>query len=99
MPESKSHNTTANRIARKYKTEYNQEAGADIVTSKIVVEVEPPETVSEALAQLRGYRKPVYIAGTNQEAVDKALEITKGTSVGVMNNQGNIVKRSSRKTG
>jgi len=99
MPESKSHKTVANRIARKYNTEYNEGAGADIVTSQVAVEVEPPETMSDAMRQLRGYRKRVYIAGINQEAVEKALEITKGTTVGVMDSQGNILKRSTRKTG
>jgi len=99
MPESKSHTTTANRIARKYRTEYTEGPGADISTSRVAVEVEPPDTVSDAMVQLRGYRKPVYIAGTNQEAVEKALEVTKGTSVGVMDNQGNIVKRSTRERG
>ena len=97
MPESKSHKTTSNRIARKYRTEYNKGAGADIQSSQVVVEVEPPESVSDAMRQLLGYRKSVYIAGTNQEAVNKALEVTKGSTVGVMDSQGNIVKRSTRK--
>ena len=97
MPESRAHKTAANRIAQTYGTEYNDGPGADIQTSRLAVEVEPAETVSAAMAQLQGYRKPVYIAGTNQQAVEKALEITEGTTVGVMDSQGNIVKRSSRK--
>jgi hypothetical protein len=97
MPESRAHKTTANRIAKKYGTEYNEGPGADVKTPRIVVEVEPPETVAEAMTQLRGYRKPVYIAGTNQAAVEKALEATQGTTVGVMDSQGNIIRRSSRK--
>ena len=59
----------------------------DIQTTRIAVEVETPETVPDAMSQLQGHRRPVYIAGTNQEAVEKALEITKGTTVGVMDNQ------------
>ena len=97
MPESRSHKTTANRIAKKYNTQYNEGQGADIQTSRIAVEVETPETVPDAMRQLQGHRRPVYIAGTNQEAVERALEITKGTTVGVMDNQGNIVKKSTRK--
>lgn len=97
MPESKSHKTTANRIASKYSTEYDKGAGADIQTSRVAVEVEPLESVSDGMRQLQGYRKSVYIAGTNQAAVDRALELTKGTTVGVMDSHGNIVKRSSRK--
>ncbi len=97
MSESKSHKTTANRIAEKYKTDYNTGKGADIKTSKIAVEVETENTVNDGFRQLRGHNKPVYIAGTNKAAVDKALEATKGTTVGVMDNQGKIVKKSTRK--
>ena len=97
MPESRSHRATANRIAKKHKTQYNEGKGADIQTPRIAAEVEPPESVADAMRQLRGYQKRVYIVGTNQEAVKKALEITEGTTVGVMDNQGNIVKRSTRK--
>lgn len=94
--ESRSHKTTANRIAKQYGTEYNQGQGADIKADHIAVEVETPETVADAPRQLQGHQKPVYIAGTNQDAVEKALEVTEGTTIGVMDNKGNIVKRSTR---
>ncbi|HUV95506.1 MAG TPA: hypothetical protein VMX14_11870 [Anaerolineae bacterium] len=97
MAESKSHKATANRIAKKHSATYNPDKGADIRTDQIVVEVETPDSVSSAPRQLRGYRGPVYIAGTNQEAVEKALEVTRGTTIGVMDNQGDIVKNSTRK--
>ena len=96
MPENRSHKTTANRLAEKFKTDYNTGKGADIKTEKIAIEVETPETVQDALRQLQGHQKPVYIAGTNQAAVRKALDVTDGTTVGVMDNQGKIVKRSKR---
>ena len=47
--------------------------------------------------QLQGHRKPVYVAGTTQEAVDKALKATQGTTIGVMNNRGKVVKKSTRR--
>jgi len=97
MAESRSHKTTANRIAKKFRTDYNNGEGVDIKSKRATVEVETPETVSEAPGQLRGHRGPAYIAGTNQAAVEKALEVTKGTTIGVMDNQGRIVKRSKRK--
>ena len=97
MAESKSHKSTANRIAKKYGTEYQSQDGVDIVTSRVAVEVETPDTVADGLRQLQGHRKAAYIAGTNQAAVDKALEVTKGTTVGVMDNQGRVIKRSTRK--
>ena len=95
--ESRSHKTTANRIAKRHRTEYNEGPGADVKADHIAVEVETPETVADAPRQLQGHRKPSYIAGTNQEAVEKALEVTDGTTIGVMDNKGNIVKPSSRR--
>ena len=95
MPESRSHKITANRIAKKLNAEYNSSEGPDIVTNKLVVEVESADTMPDAVRQLRGFRKPVYIAGPNQEAVEKALEATEGTTVGVMDNQGKIIRKST----
>jgi len=97
MTESRSHKTTSNRIAKKFNTDYNNGDGVDIKSNKATVEVETPETVSDAPGQLRGHRGPAYIAGTNKAAVEKALEVTKGTTIGVMDNQGRIVTRSKRK--
>lgn len=97
MNESRSHKTTANRIAKKLKTEYNCGDGIDIKSKSGNVEVETPETVADAPGQLRGHRGPSYIAGTNKAAVEKAIEVTKGTTIGVMDSQGKIVKKSTRK--
>ncbi len=97
MSESKSHKTAANKIAKKYNAEYNTGKGADIKTSKIAIEVETENTVSDGFRQLQGHKKPVYIAGANKSTVEKAVEATKGTSVGVMDNTGKIIKRSTRK--
>jgi hypothetical protein len=46
---------------------------------------------------LRGYKGQVYIAGVNKQAVEEALKVTKDTTIGVMDNQGNIIKGSTRK--
>jgi len=97
MSESHSHKATSNRIALKYNAKYNNGEGIDINSSIGAIEVETPETVGEAIGQLKGYRGPVYIAGTNKEAVKKALEVTKNTTIGVMDNQGVIVQLSTRK--
>ena len=96
MGESRSHRITANRLAKKFKTTYNEGAGADIKTDNIAIEIETPETVSDASRQLQGHKKPVYVAGTNKDAVKKALERYEGTTIGVMDNQGKIIKKSSR---
>ena len=60
MPESRSHKITAGRIAKKFKSEYNDGKGVDIKSKKGTIEVEIPESVSEAPKQLQGYRCPAY---------------------------------------
>ena len=96
MSESRSHKTTANRLAALYDAEYHQGPGADIKAEGITIEVETPESVADAGRQLSGHRGPVYVAGTNKEAVEQALDRYGNSTIGVMDNQGNIVKRSTR---
>lgn len=96
MP-SKKHEDAAKQIAKKLGTEYNPGKGADVVSSKAVVEVETADSAKDGIRQLQGYQRPVYIAGTDQKAIDAALKATKGTTIGVMDKEGNIIKGSSRK--
>ena len=58
MPESRSHKATANRIAQKLSAEYNSGKGVDIKSAHATVEVETPDTVQDALGQLRGHKAP-----------------------------------------
>jgi hypothetical protein len=97
MGENKAHKATVNRVIQRYGGEYNSAKGADIKSHLGTIEVETEKTVSQAPTQLQGYRGPVYIAGTNKEAVQKALETTKNTTIGVMDNKGNVVKHSIRR--
>lgn len=90
------HDQTAIRIARKEGVEYNRGPGPDIITPRRVIEVETRYTVRDGLQQLQGFQKPVYIAGADQEATAKAVDVTAGTTVGVMDPYGEIVKRSTR---
>ncbi len=96
MSESRSHKTTANRLASQNDTEYNEGRGPDIKTPDITIEVETPDTVADAGRQLRGHQGPVYVAGTNKEAVEGALERYGNSTIGIMDNQGNILKPSTR---
>jgi hypothetical protein len=96
MAKSK-HDQTAERLARKEGTEYNRGQGADIQGRRRVIEVETAATARDGLRQLQGHRKPVYIAGADAAATQAALDATEGTTVGVMNERGQIVKRSKRK--
>ena len=90
------HNKIANRIAHQHGAEYNRGKGPDIVTDKVAIEVETAKTVSDGFRQLRGFRKPVYIAGATPRATDRALKNAHGTTVGVMDQNGKILKKSSR---
>ncbi|MDD2236186.1 MAG: hypothetical protein PHG65_03140 [Kiritimatiellae bacterium] len=96
MAESRAHNVLANRLAKKHGTEYNKGAGADIKASKMVIEVETEQTIGDASRQLQGYQRPVYVATTTQSAAQAALEHYDGTSIGVMDPFGRILKRSTR---
>ncbi len=91
------HDNTANRIARKKGVEYNRGQGPDVATPRQVIEVESVDTVRDGFRQLRGFRRPVYIAGADGAATRAALEAASGTTVGVMDQHGNVVKRSTRK--
>jgi len=95
MAQSK-HDKVANRMAKKEGVKYNKGQGADIQSSRRAIEVETAQTVNDASRQLRGYRKPVYVAGTDDKAVKAALKKYEGTSIGVMRPSGKIVKRSRR---
>ena len=95
--ESRKHRQTAERIAAKKRTSYNPDKGVDIVTPTQAIEVETSETVRGGIRQLQGHRRSAYIAGVDKAAVEAALDVTEGTTVGVMDKDGNIVKRSTRR--
>ena len=68
-----------------------------MIAGNRVVEVETETTGADGLRQLQGYQRPVYLQGANAAATERALDVTKGTTVGVMNDKGEVVKRSTRK--
>lgn len=90
------HDKISKYLANKEGTQYNEGKGADIIAHSKIIEVVTHEPdLYSSLDQLRGYRKPKYIA-TPPELVGKAKEITKGTGVGVMGPTGRIKKRARR---
>ena len=91
------HDITAQRIANKKSGSYNQGPGPDIKTPRQTIEVETTDTITDAAQQLQGYRGPVYVVGTDAEAVEAALEYYDDTTIGVMDPSGKILKRSTRK--
>ena len=90
------HDQIAERIARKFHTEYKQNKGIDIVTPRRVVEVETKSsTLSQGINQVVHSQKPRYIA-VNKQNIGNALDATEGTGIGVMNQMGNVVKKAGR---
>ena len=96
MPESRSKKITANRIARKFKTEFIPGPGPDIKSPQCTIAVETEVTLSEAVRKLSGYRGPVYVAATNKKSLFAAIEKFAHTTIGVMDNQGEIIIISTR---
>ncbi len=91
------HDRISRRIAKELGAEYNPVKGPDIVTPTRVVEVGmDPSKVSEEMKQVARYNKARYVAGP-KSFVNAALESTKGTGIGVMDEKGNIVKRGRGK--
>ena len=91
------HDDTANRIAVMKGVDYNRGQGPDVQNGRQAIEVETEKTVRDGFRQLQGFKKPVYIAGADDKATAAALEAAKGTTVGVMNSHGKIIKPSTRK--
>ena len=91
------HNRTAQRIADQKGVPYNQGQGPDVKTPRQVIEVETIDTINDAARQLQGYQRPVYVAGADDAATEAALEHYDGTTIGVMDPSGKILKSSSRK--
>ena len=92
----KAHDITAKRIAKKLNTFYNAGVGPDIHKYPTVIEVVMANEVEKVLQKLNGYQRPAFLAGATQLAVERAKQATKYTGIGVMDQFGKIVKRSTR---
>ena len=96
MSKSK-HDQVAEALAKKFGVEYKREKGIDIVTSERVVEVETTKSgIYQGINQVVRSQKARYIA-TNDRNIQNALDATKSTGIGIMNEKGNIIKRAGRK--
>lgn len=95
MGQSK-HDKIAERLAKKFGTEYNKAKGPDVKAKKIIEVATHESDLHTSIKQLKGFKKPKYLA-TTPELVKKAKEITKGTKIGVMGPTGHIKKRASGK--
>ena len=90
------HDREAKQLAKKVGGEYNPGKGADIVTPQMVIEHETkPEDFSSGIRQLQGYKRRRYLS-VPASLVEKAIERTKKTKVGVITPNGKIRKRAGR---
>ena len=91
------HDQIAESLAKKFKTEYRKHKGIDIVTDNRVIEVETTKGgIYQGINQVKRSPKVRYIA-VNDRNIQNALKATKGTGIGVMDENGNIIKRARRK--
>lgn len=91
---NKAHTATANRIARRYGGTVSVDGSPDIQTAELIVDVETSATVRKGVQRLNAADRPAFVAVTNKEAILEALRYTQGTTVGVMDPHGEIVKQS-----
>jgi hypothetical protein len=92
---NKAHTATGRRIAKRYKTTYNDGDGIDIATDGMVIEIETTATIEDGVERLKVHLGRAFVAVTNKEGIAEALRLTQGTNVGVMDPRGNIIKDSS----
>ncbi|MBE0433325.1 hypothetical protein IBX73_07660 [candidate division WOR-3 bacterium] len=91
------HDAIAEKLAKKFGTEYKRDKGIDIVIKDKVIEVETKKnSISQGIDQVQTSSKARYIA-VNKINVKNALNATEGTGIGVMSETGSIVKKAGRK--
>ena len=91
------HDEIAEKLAKKFKTEYKSDEGIDLVTKNKVIEVETKkDRLPQDIKQVIKSSKPRYLA-VNKININNALEATGGTGGGVMSETGRIIKKASRK--
>lgn len=91
---NKAHTATLNRICQRYGVQPATEAGFDIKTDGLIIEVETSASIVEAVERLKEQRGPVYIALTNKEGLRGAMGHVDGTEIGLMDPQGNVLRPS-----
>lgn len=91
------HDEIAEKLAKKFHTEYKPNKGIDLVTVDRVVEIETKkEGIYQGIKQVEKSSKARYLA-VNKINIDNALEATQGTGIGVMGETGMIIKKAGRK--
>lgn len=89
---NKAHTATLHRVAKRYEIKIHPDSQYDLECSAFVIEVETSATLSSAVERLTRATRPSYIAVTNKEGLQAAIERTEGTIIGVMDPQGNVLR-------
>ncbi len=91
------HDEIAEKLAKKFRTEYKSNEGIDLVLPNKVIEVETQKSgILQGMKQVAHSSKPRYLA-VNKINIKNAIEATLNTGIGVMKETGTIVKRAGRK--
>ena len=90
------HDAAAMRIAEKYGAEFNRGPGPDIVTPAMDIEVETAVTLTDGFRYMERSGRPAYVAGVDDITTKLALLAIHDLTVGVMDQYGNIRRRSTR---
>jgi hypothetical protein len=89
---NKAHSAVVNRILARYQGTLAEDGAIDIIAGEMLIAVETTATLPANIAQILEISGQRYVAVTNQESLVEALRLTEGTSVGVMDARGEIVK-------
>lgn len=90
------HDEIAEKLARKFGTDYKKHKGIDIVTNNRVIEVETKKDgIYQGIGQVSRSSKARYLA-VNKINITNALEATDGSGIGVMGESGRIIKKAGR---
>lgn len=91
------HDQIAEKIAKKFNTEYKSNKGIDVVTRDRVIEVETKSgSISQGISQVVKSSKARYLA-VNKPNINNAIDATQNTGIGVMSQTGRVIKKASRK--
>ncbi len=91
------HDEVANKLAKKFKTEYKSDKGIDLVLPTKVIEVETQKAgILQGIKQVEKSQKARYLA-VNKININNAIQATEGTGIGIMSETGKIIKKASRK--
>jgi hypothetical protein len=89
---NKAHSAVVNRILSRYQGTLADDGAIDVIADGMQIAVETTATLPGNIQQLLALTGTCYIAVTNQESLVEALRLTAGSSVGVMNARGEIIK-------